>query len=116
MIKPKDAVKYGRCPECGEEAWLFRWEGTYDNPECLWCEGCIDEAHDRMRDTDDTMNEPVDLDEWNESDDEISDYDGRVIAKLRKALKGHSYQVTIEKRYIIVRVKREGEDDEEDYY
>lgn len=53
--RPEGAVSYGKCPECGEMAWLFEWEG--DEPAC---EGCIDETHDRMHEAEDIMNEPVD--------------------------------------------------------
>lgn len=69
--KPKDAVCWGKCPTCGEEGWLYKWEGTYDDPKCLWCEGCIDEAHDRMREAEDAMADPSlvegeDVEPWEE--------------------------------------------------
>lgn len=57
--KPEGAVKWGSCPGpfCnGEFAWLF-------NSDCdskPWCEGCIDEAHDRVNEALDVMNEPLD--------------------------------------------------------
>ena len=53
--KPKDAECWGKCPNCGEEGWLYKWEGTCDDSKCLWCEGCIDEAHDRMHEAEDAM-------------------------------------------------------------
>lgn len=49
--KPEGGVYYGRCPGTfcdGEHAWLF----NSDCDEQPWCEGCIDEAHDRARDAD----------------------------------------------------------------
>lgn len=53
LPKPEGAKKWGVCPECKEEDWLYEWEGTYDDPNCLWCEGCIDEAHASQTDFDD---------------------------------------------------------------
>lgn len=49
--KPESAAFYGKCPGpfCGGEfAWLFNSDCD-KNP---WCEGCIEEAHDRARDAD----------------------------------------------------------------
>jgi len=61
--KPEGAVRYGKCPECGEEDWLFKWEG--DEP---LCEGCIDEAHARMHEAAEDY-DAVDFDEeWEDED------------------------------------------------
>jgi uncharacterized Zn ribbon protein len=62
--KPKDAKKSGKCPGCGEEAWLFEYEGTYDNPDDLMCESCIDEFHERVHEAEDAMSDMVDTDGW----------------------------------------------------
>lgn len=47
------AVRYDKClgEFCdGEYDWLYKWEG-----EKPWCEGCIDEAHARIREAEDAM-------------------------------------------------------------
>jgi len=49
-FQPLGSLRFDKCPNCGEEAWLWCWEG--DEP---WCEDCIDEAHDRMHDAEDAM-------------------------------------------------------------
>lgn len=38
---------------------------------------------------------------------EISELDAEIIAELRKALKGYRYQIEIERKNIIVKIKRE---------
>lgn len=53
--KPEGAVKWGKCPNCEEEDWLFKYEGTYDDPDDLMCEGCIDEFHARVHEAEDAM-------------------------------------------------------------
>ena len=70
--KPKDAVRYGKCPGpfCGGEyAWLF----SSDCDKQPWCEGCIDEGHERAREATDVMNEPL-------SDEEIDALDEQQLA------------------------------------
>ena len=52
----------GKCPGCGESELLHAYEGTYDDPNDMMCEGCIEEYHDRAREAVDAMNEPVDAD------------------------------------------------------
>lgn len=49
---------------------LHSYEGTYDDPDDMMCKGCIDEYHDRCREAQDAMNEPVDTDEATELDAE----------------------------------------------
>jgi len=61
------AVRYSKCPGefCdGEYDWLYKWEG--DEP---WCEGCIDEAHDRMNEAQDAMEPEVEAEEFFEEED-----------------------------------------------
>lgn len=70
--KPEGAAFYGKCPGpfCGGEfAWLFNSDCD-KNP---WCEGCIDEAHDRAREAMDFMNEPISEEEIAEMDMEEQD-------------------------------------------
>jgi hypothetical protein len=62
--KPKDAKKWGKCPGCGEIEWLFEYEGTYDDPNDLMCEACIDEFHARVHEAEDAMADMVDTDAW----------------------------------------------------
>jgi len=69
--KPEGAIQWGKCPNCGEEDWLFKWEGTYSNPDCLWCETCIDDAHDAVHDAEDAIAEAQEFD----NDSEIFDDD-----------------------------------------
>lgn len=65
MTKPKDAVRYGKCPGpfCdGEYAWLFK----SDCDTKPWCEGCVEEGHARAADALDVFHDALDV-----SDDEI---------------------------------------------
>ena len=48
--KPVGAKKWGKCRGCGENAWLFEYEGTQKNPNDLMCEDCVDEFHGRVHD------------------------------------------------------------------
>jgi hypothetical protein len=48
-------TKRGKCPRCEETTTLHSFEGTYDDPDCLMCEGCIDEYHDDVSDAQDAM-------------------------------------------------------------
>jgi len=56
--------KRGKCPGCGEVGVLYSYEGTYDDPDDMMCEGCIDEFHDRGREAEDAMSDMVDTDGW----------------------------------------------------
>jgi len=66
--KPIGAVRYGKCPgpfcDGEEEHWLFNSDCA-DEP---WCEGCIEEAHARVNEALDFMNDPI-------SDEEIAEMD-----------------------------------------
>ena len=53
--KPKDAERWGFCKGCEEWHWLFKYEGTYTDPNDLMCEGCIDEYHDSVHDAEEAM-------------------------------------------------------------
>ena len=53
--KPEGAKKYGKCLRCGEDSWLFEYEGTYDHPTDLMCEACINEFHERVHEAEDAM-------------------------------------------------------------
>jgi hypothetical protein len=49
--------KHGKCPGCGEVDMLYSYEGTYDDPEDMMCEGCIDEFHASVQEAEDAMAE-----------------------------------------------------------
>jgi len=69
--RPEGAIQWGKCPKCEEEDWLFKWEGTCKDPNCLWCETCIDDAHDAIHDAEDAMVEAQEYD----NDPELFDDD-----------------------------------------
>jgi len=77
-MNPNDAVKYGRCPGpfCdGEVTWLFRSDCSED----AWCDGCIDEAHERSHDAlDYDPYDPLDFidDEPNWEDEQFYEDEG----------------------------------------
>jgi len=55
--------KKGKCPGCGEvDVVLYSYEGTYDDPDDMMCEGCIDEFHARVHEAEDAMADMVDTD------------------------------------------------------
>lgn len=47
--------KRGKCHRCEETATLHSFEGTYDDPDEMMCEECIDEFHDDAHDAEDAM-------------------------------------------------------------
>jgi hypothetical protein len=70
-IVPEGAVCFGKCPKCGEEDWLFKWEGA--DP---WCETCIDDAHDAMHDAEDAVAEAQEAINDPEAFDDDPDFGG----------------------------------------
>jgi hypothetical protein len=50
-------TKRGKCHRCEETATLHSFEGTYDDPEEMMCEECIDEFHDDVHDAEDAMSD-----------------------------------------------------------